>query len=83
MEIAITTSSSVIIPKSPWLASAGWTKNEGVPVDASDAAIFLPMWPDLPIPVIIILPVEFCIKSRAFVRLSASRDFSSSSIALI
>src|SRR4030088_3165054 len=44
------TSSGVIMPRSPWLASAGWTKNEGLPVDANVAAILWPTWPDLPIP---------------------------------
>ena len=29
----MTTSSAVIMPRSPWLASLGWMKKEGVPVD--------------------------------------------------
>ena len=39
LDIANTTSFPVIMPKSPWLASPGCTKNEGVPVLASVAAI--------------------------------------------
>ena len=46
-----TTSSAVIMPRSPWLASAACTKNAGVPVDASVAASLRAMWPDLPMPV--------------------------------
>ena len=44
------TSSEVTIPRSPWLASAGWTKKAGVPVLASVAAILRAICPDLPIP---------------------------------
>jgi len=51
LEMAITTSSPVIIPRSPWLASPGCTKKAGVPVLARVAAILLPIWPDFPIPV--------------------------------
>ena len=57
-EMVRTTSSLVIIPKSPWLASPGCTKNEGVPVLANVAAIFPPIWPDLPMPTIITLPLQ-------------------------
>jgi hypothetical protein len=39
------------------LASAGWTKKAGVPVDASVAAIFEPIWPLLPTPVTITRPL--------------------------
>ena len=46
----------VIMPRSPWLASAAWTKNAGVPVEASVAAILRAMWPDLPMPVTIKRP---------------------------
>ena len=38
------------MPRSPWLASAGWTKCAGVPVLARVAAILRAMWPDLPMP---------------------------------
>ena len=37
---ASTASSVVIMPRSPWLASLGWTNWAGVPVEASVAAIF-------------------------------------------
>ena len=45
------TSPGSTMPRSPWLASAGCTKNAGVPVLASVAAIFVAMWPDLPTPI--------------------------------
>jgi len=50
LEMASTTSIGWIMPRSPWLASAGCTNMAGVPVDASVAAILRPMWPLLPIP---------------------------------
>ena len=53
---ASTASSRVIMPTSPWLASPGWTKNEGVPVLARVAAIFPPIWPDLPMPITTMRP---------------------------
>src|SRR4029079_16285330 len=46
---AITTSSSRIAPRSPWMASAGRRKNAGVPVLESVAAILRLMMPDLPL----------------------------------
>ena len=49
-EMAMNTSSRSIMPRSPWRASAGCTKNAGVPVEASVAAILRAMWPDLPMP---------------------------------
>ena len=45
-----TTSSGVIMPRSPCDASAGCTKNAGVPVEASVAASLRAMCPDLPMP---------------------------------
>ena len=54
---ASTTSAGVIMPRSPCEASPGCTKNDGVPVEASVAAILLPMWPDLPMPVTTTRPV--------------------------
>ena len=42
-DMATTTSSGTIMPRSPWLASAGWTKKAGVPVDASVAATLAPI----------------------------------------
>src|SRR5262249_49689862 len=59
------TSSAVIMPRSPWLASPGWTKKAGVPVDASVAAIFLATWPDLPMPVTMTRPLAARIRSTA------------------
>ncbi len=50
-------SSRVIMPRSPWLASLGCTKNAGVPVEANVAATFWPTWPLLPMPVTMTRPV--------------------------
>ena len=50
------TSSFRIMPRSPWLASLGCTKNAGVPVDDNVAAIVWLTWPDLPMPVTITRP---------------------------
>ena len=52
------TSSGVIMPRSPWLASPGCTKKAGVPVEAKVAAILRPTWPDLPMPVTISRPLR-------------------------
>src|SRR5438309_6437307 len=49
-ESASTTSSRVIMPRSPCPASAAWTKKAGVPVLASVDAILRAMCPDLPTP---------------------------------
>ena len=49
-EIRITTSLLRTMPRSPWIASAGCKNSDGVPVDASVAAILRPIRPDLPIP---------------------------------
>ena len=49
-ESASTTSSRVIMPRSPWLASAACRKNAGVPVLARVEAILRAMCPDLPTP---------------------------------
>ena len=51
LEIAITISFSVTMPRSPWNASAGCRKNDGVPVLANVAAILRAICPDLPMPV--------------------------------
>src|SRR5690242_13244858 len=51
LENATTASWGVIMPRSPWLASAGWTKRAGVPVEARVAAILRATWPLLPMPV--------------------------------
>ena len=64
-EMAITTSLGSNIPRSPWYASSGFTKKEGVPVEASVAAILHPIWPLLPTPVMINLPWQLYIMSTA------------------
>ena len=46
------------MPRSPWLASAGWTKSAGVPVEASVAAILRATWPLLPMPVTTTRPAD-------------------------
>src|SRR3954451_3806321 len=51
LESATTASWGVIMPRSPWLASAGWAKSAGVRVDARLAAILRATWPLLPMPV--------------------------------
>ena len=58
-----TMSSAVIMPRSPCDASAGCTKNAGVPVDAKVAASLRPMWPDLPMPETTMRPRQLRIKS--------------------
>ena len=42
--------------------------------EAKEAAILFPIWPDFPMPVIIILPVAFCIKSSAKVKFSKATE---------
>src|SRR3984885_5411488 len=59
------TSSDVIMPRSPWLASAAWTKKAGVPVEASVAAILRATWPDLPMPVTMTRPRAWRMVSTA------------------
>ena len=49
--------SAPIMPRSPWLASAGWTNMAGEPVEARVAAILRATWPDLPMPVQTIRPL--------------------------
>ncbi len=56
LDSASTASSAVIIPRSPWLASPGWTNWAGVPVEAKVAAILRATWPLLPIPVTMTRP---------------------------
>ncbi|MNK99578.1 hypothetical protein D3C87_1199820 [compost metagenome] len=76
LENAISTSSRVIMPRSPWLASAGCTKNDGVPVEASVAATLRPMWPDLPMPDTTTRPVQPRIIWTALVNAGVSRSAS-------
>ena len=59
------TSSAVIMPRSPWLASAECTKKAGVPVEAKVAAILRATWPDLPRPVTMTRPLASRIRSTA------------------
>ena len=54
--MAMKTSSRWIMPRSPWLASAGCTKYAGVPVLDSVEAILRAMWPDLPMPLTMTRP---------------------------
>ena len=71
LEMAMTTSLRVIIPRSPWQASPGCTKNAGVPVLARVAAILLAMWPDLPMPVTTTRPLHARRSSHARSKLSS------------
>ncbi|MFK4405221.1 hypothetical protein ABH991_002255 [Bradyrhizobium ottawaense] len=66
------TSSVVIMPRSPWPASAACTKKAGVPVEASVAAILRPIWPDLPSPVTMTRPLALRIRSTAFENVAPS-----------
>jgi hypothetical protein len=66
------TSCSVIMPRSPWLASAGCTKNAGVPVLARVEAILLATCPDLPIPLTTVRPRQASTSSTARVKFSSS-----------
>ena len=52
------------------MLSAGCKKYDGVPVDDKVAAIFLPIRPDLPIPVMITLPLQEYKSSIALSKLS-------------
>jgi hypothetical protein len=51
LEMATTTSSALMTPRSPWAASVACTKNEEMPSDENEALIFCAMMPDLPTPV--------------------------------
>src|SRR5690606_21412360 len=78
--MAITTSSLVIMPRSPWLASPGCTKNAGEPVLARVAAILRAIWPDLPIPVTTVRPRHARISSQALMNSSSSRSRSADKV---
>ena len=65
LERKITISFSVIIPRSPWLASPGCIKKDGVPVLEKVDAIFPAICPDFPIPLKITLPSQPRIHSTA------------------
>ena len=81
LDSATITSSSVIMPRSPWLASAGWTKKAGVPVLASVEAILLATWPDLPIPLTTVRPLHARINSTARAKRSSRRADSAATAA--
>src|SRR5687768_3266661 len=72
-DIAMTTSSAWMTPRSPCTASAGWRKNAGVPVLASVAAILRQMTPDLPMPVTMTRPLQLRISITARANLSSMR----------
>ena len=67
------TSSLWIIPRSPWLASAGWTKYAGVPVLDMVEAILRAMCPDLPMPLTITRPLQARISETAARKRSSRR----------
>ena len=71
-ESASTASPRAIMPRSPWLASPGWTYWAGVPVEASVAAILRPTSPDLPMPETTTRPVVAASRSSARVKLASS-----------
>src|SRR5579883_2877208 len=52
----MTASPAAIMPRSPWLASPGWTNCAGVPVEARVAAILRATWPLFPMPVTMTRP---------------------------
>ena len=78
LEMASTTSPRATMPRSPWLASPGWTNIAGVPVDASVAAILRPTWPLLPIPISTTRPRHSSITCAACAKPSPWRDLSPS-----
>ena len=71
-----TTSSTAIMPRSPCAASAGWTKNAGVPVEASVDASLRATWPDLPMPETTTRPPQRSISSTAATKGPPSRPAS-------
>ncbi len=78
LDKASTTSLAVIMPRSPWLASAACRKNPGVPVLANVAAILRPTCPDLPMPVTITRPVHARHRRQAATNSGPSRPPSAS-----
>ena len=63
--MASNTSSRVIMPRSPCAASAACTNIDGVPVDASVAAILRAMCPLLPTPLTTTRPLQASNRSTA------------------
>src|SRR6185503_126885 len=78
LERASTASPGAIMPRSPWLASAGWTNCAGVPVEAKVAAILRATWPLLPMPVTVTRPLVAASRLTA----SEKRPFSSAASAV-
>ena len=74
LDRARTRSSGVIIPRSPWLASPGWTKKAGLPVLARVAAILPAMCPDLPMPRTTMRPRQPSINWQARAKPSSRRS---------
>ena len=70
------TSSRWIMPRSPWLASAGCTKYAGVPVLDKVEAILRAMWPDLPMPLTTTRPLQSRIRATAARKRWSSRAIS-------
>jgi hypothetical protein len=64
------------MPMSPWLASAACMKKEGVPVEASVAAILPAMCPDFPIPQTMTRPRQSRQMEQARAKLASSRGTS-------
>ena len=69
------------MPRSPWLASPGCTKNAGVPVEARVAAILRPMCPDLPMPLTTTRPLQPRISRQASTKAGPIRASSASTAA--
>ena len=66
---------------SPWLASTGFKKTDGIPVEVKEAAILEAMFPLFPTPEIINFPFKFSILFTALKK-SSLRLFAKSFIAL-
>ena len=60
------------MPRSPWLASPGWTKSAGVPVEAKVEAILRATWPLLPMPVTTTRPRAAAQRSSAAPKAASS-----------
>ncbi len=82
LDSASTASPSAIMPRSPWLASAGWTNCAGVPVEASVDAILRATWPLLPMPVTVTRPLMDASFSIAAAKAPSSPAASASSPAI-
>ena len=70
LDSARTVSSTPTMPRSPWLASPGCKNRDGVPVEASVAAILRAICPDFPIPVTTTRPSLSWMRSTASEKLS-------------